>query len=124
MHSRAQWSDLGILIKSGLGGLNEKEHRDFWVFRDRSKNVIFGFFGVEKFIKIFISSSRNIQNFEKIETHVTIFEKFFAPIDSLYMLELRIETFEGQIANGVIRGQLFDFSLKIRFTITHMSLRH
>ena len=23
-----------------MGGLNEKEHRDFWVFRDRSKNVI------------------------------------------------------------------------------------
>ena len=46
-----------------MGGLNEKEHRDFWVFRDRSKNVIFGFFGVEKFIKIFISSSRIFQNF-------------------------------------------------------------
>ena len=49
------------------GGLNEKEHRDFLVFRDRSKNVIFGFFGVEKFIKIFISSSRNILTFEKID---------------------------------------------------------
>ena len=50
-----------------MGGLNEKKHRDFLVFRDRSKNDIFGFFGVEKFIKIFVSSSRIIQNFEKID---------------------------------------------------------
>ena len=50
-----------------FGGFNEKEQRDFWVFRNRFKNVIFGFFGVEKFIKILISSSRNIRNFEKID---------------------------------------------------------
>ena len=50
-----------------LGGLNETEHGDFSRFWDRSKNVIFGFLGVEKLIKIFISSSRIIQNFEKID---------------------------------------------------------
>ena len=30
-----------------MGGLNEKEHRDFRVFRDRSKNVIlYGFMSI------------------------------------------------------------------------------
>ena len=48
-----------------VGGLKEKEHRDFWVFRDRSKNVIFRFFGVEKFSKIFISSSRCFSKFRE-----------------------------------------------------------
>ena len=39
---------------------------------------------------------------------------FFAPIDPLGTLEFRIETFEGQMSNGVIWGQIFDFGLKIR----------
>ena len=40
------------------GRLNEKEHGDFRRFWDRLKNVIFGFLGIEKYIRIFVSSSR------------------------------------------------------------------
>ena len=118
-----------------MGGLNEKEHRDFWVFRDRSKNVIFGFFGVEKLIKIFVSSSRIIQNFEKIDlqswnfraihrSHVTIFWIFF---DANLFVGHQLRVHRGFHNRKVKRSQLRS-NLKIRpknlFSMTHTGLSH
>ena len=118
-----------------MGGLNEKEHRDFWVFRDRSKNVIFGFFGVEKFIKIFISSSRNIQNFEKIDlqnsnlramrrAHVTIFWRFFYTNRLIRHVRIGHRDFwRSNVKRGHLRSNL-RFWLKNSFTMTHIGLSH
>ena len=118
-----------------MGGLNEKEHRDFWVFRDRSKNVIFGFFGVEKFIKIFVSRSRNIQNFEKIDlqnwnlrtmhrSHVTIYERFFCTNRLIRYARIGHRDFQrSNLKRGHLRSDL-RFWLKNSFTMTHVSLSH
>ena len=118
-----------------MGGLNEKEHRDFWVFRDRSKNVIFGFFGVEKFIKIFISSSRIFQNFEKIDLqswnlrqfsrpHVTIFWTFF-DVNLFVGHQLRVHrgSQNSKVKWGHLRSNL-RFWLENSLTMTHISLSH
>ena len=118
-----------------MGGLNEKEHRDFWVFRDRSKNVIYGFFGVKKFIKIFVSRSRNIQNFEKIDlqnwnlrlmwrTHVTIFKRFFCTNRLLRYARIGHRDFRrSNVKRGHLRSNL-RFRLKNSFTMTHTRLSH
>ena len=123
------------LTMEKLGGLNEKEHRDFWVFRDRSKNVIYGFFGVEKFIKIFVSRSRNIQNFEKIDlqnwnlrtmwrTHVTIFKRFFCTNRLLRYAWIGHRDFRrSNVKRGHLRSNL-RFRLKNSFTMTHTRLSH
>ena len=118
-----------------LGGLNEKEHRDFWVFRDRSKNVIFGFFGVEKFIKIFVSRSRNIQNFEKIDlqnwnlrefhrSHVTIFWTFFdANLFVGHQLGPHRGSQNSKVKWGHLRSNL-RFWPKNSFSMTHSTISH
>ena len=118
-----------------MGGLNEMEHGYFWRFWDRSKNVIFGFFGVEKYIKIFVSSSRIIQNFEKIDLqswnfrqfsrpHVTIFWTFF-DVNLFVGHQLRVH--RGSQNRKVKRGHLrsnLKFRPKNSFTMTHIGLSH
>ena len=118
-----------------MGGLNEKEHRDFRVFRDRSKNVIFGFFGVEKFIKILISSSRIIQNFEKIDlqnwnfraiprSHVTIFWTFFdANLFVGHQLRVHRGSQNSNVKWGHLRSNL-KFRPKNSFLMTHIGVSH
>ena len=105
------------------------------MFRDRSKNFIFGFLGVEKFIKIFVSSSRNIQNFEIIDlqnwnlrlmwrTHMTIFERFFCINRLIRYVGIAHRDFQrSNIERGHLRSNL-RFWLKNSLTMTHMSLSH
>ena len=118
-----------------MGGLNEKEHHDFLMFRNQFKNVIFGFFRVEKLIKIFISSSRIIQNFEKIDlqnwnlrpmrrAHVTIFGRFFCTNRLIRHVRIAHRDFwRSNVKRGHLRSNL-RFWLKNSFTMTHLGLSH
>ena len=118
-----------------MGGLNETEHGNFWRFWDRSKNDISEFFGVEKYIKIFVSSSRIIQNFEKIDLqiwnlrqysrpHVIIFLTFF---DFNLFVGHQLRVHRGSQNQKVKRGHSRS-NLKFRprnsFTLTHIDLSH
>ena len=115
-----------------MGGLNEKEHHDFLMFRNQFKNVIFGFFGVEKLIKIFISSSRIIQNFEKIDlqnwnlrpmrrAHVTIFGRFFCTNRLIRHVRIAHRDFwRSNVKRGHLRSNL-RFWLKNSFAMTRDS---
>ena len=117
------------------GDLNEKEHGNFWRFWDRSKNFIFGFLGVEKYIRIFVSSSRIIQNFEKIDLqnwnfrqfsrpHVIIFWTFF---DANLFVGHQLRVHRGSQDLKVKRGQLrsnLKFRPKNSFSMTHIGVSH
>ena len=118
-----------------MGGLNETEHGDFSRFWDRSKNVIFGFLGVEKLIKIFVSSSRIIQNFEKIDlqnwnlrefsrAHVTVFFTFFTVnIFVWHHSTGQIGSRNLKVKRGHFRSNL-KFRPKNSFTMTRIDLSH
>ena len=117
------------------GGLQEKEHGGSWILWDRSKNVIFGFFGVEKLIKIFISSSRNIKNFEKIDlqnwnlrefhrSHVTIFWTFFdANVFVGHQLRVDRGSQNSKVKWGHLRSNL-RFWQKNSVSMTHSTISH
>ena len=79
-----------------------------------SKNLSKFSFWVLEIFEILRKSTWKIEMRLMWRTHVTIFERFLAQIDSLDMPELRIEIFEGQMSTGVTWGQIFGFGLKIR----------
>ena len=99
------------------GGLNEKEHRVFWVFRNRFKNVKFGFFGVEKFIKIFVSAI-----FKSTRDR---FFNFFFDVNLFVEHQLRVHwgSQNSEVKRGHLRSNL-KFRPKNSFTMTHIDLSH
>ena len=93
------------------------------------------FFGVEKFIKIFVSSSRIIQNFEKIDlenwnlraihrSHVTFFWTFF---DANFLVGHQLRPHRGfqnsKVKWGHLRSNL-RFWPKNSFSMTHSRMSH
>ena len=64
--------------------------------------------------KISRKSTYKIGTFTSYSGHTWPFlQIIFLPIDSIDMLKLGIQNFEGQMSNGFIWGHIFDFGLKI-----------